>query len=168
MHIDFMSFTAHKLYGPKGIGALYINSNNLKTKLAQRIFGGTQEGSIKPGTLNVPAIVGFGKAIEICEDELMKDYLHTLELRDRFYKNIVSNLDDVTVNGTMKERLPNNLNFFIEGIRADKLMLELRDLAFSNSSACASGSNKPSRILKAIGLTDEQCFIFCKIWFWKI
>ena len=156
MNIDFMSFTAHKLYGPKGIGALYINSKNPKTKLAPIIFGGAQEGSIKPGTLNVPAIVGFGKAIEICEDELMKDSLHTLELRDRFYKNIVSNLDNVTVNGTMKERLPNNLNFFIEGIRADKLMLELRDLAFSNSSACSSDSNKPSKILKAIGLTDEQ------------
>ena len=156
MNIDFMSFTAHKLYGPKGIGALYINSKNPKTKLAPIIFGGAQEGSIKPGTLNVPAIVGFGKAIEICEDELMKDSLHTLELRDRFYKNIVSNLDNVTVNGTMQERLPNNLNFFIEGIRADRLMLELRDLAFSNSSACSSDSNKPSKILKAIGLTDEQ------------
>lgn len=156
MNIDFLSFTAHKLYGPKGIGALYINSKNPRTKLSQRLFGGTQEGSIKPGTLNVPAIVGFGKAIEICEEEMKKDYDHTIGLRDRFYKNIISNLDGVTMNGTLKERLPNNLNFFIDGIRADKLMIELRDLAFSNSSACASGSTKPSRILKAIGLTDEQ------------
>ena len=156
MNIDFLSFTAHKLYGPKGIGALYINNNNPKAKLAKRLFGGSQESSIKPGTLNVPAIVGFGKAIEICSEEMTKDYEHTITLRDKFYKNIVSNLDGVSINGSMKDRLPNNLNFFVDGVRADKLMLELRDLAFSNSSACASGSTKPSRILKAIGLTDEQ------------
>lgn len=156
MNIDFLSFTAHKLYGPKGIGALYINNNNPKVKLAKRLFGGSQEGSIKPGTLNVPAIVGFGKAIEICSEEITKDHEHTITLRDEFYKNIVSNLDGVSVNGSMTDRLPNNLNFFVDGVRADKLMLELRDLAFSNSSACASGSTKPSRILKAIGLTDEQ------------
>ena len=156
LNIDFLSFTAHKLYGPKGIGALYINSKNPKTKLSQRIFGGTQEDSIKPGTLNVPAIVGFGKAIELCDEEMTKDYNHTITLKDRFHKNIVSNLEGVFINGSIKERLPNNINFYLDGIRADKLMLELRDLAFSNSSACASGSTKPSRILKAIGLTDEQ------------
>ena len=156
INLDFMSFTAHKLYGPKGIGALYINSKNPKAKLAQRIFGGTQEGIIKPGTLNVPAIVGFGKAIELCEAEMEKDYEHTKNLRDSFYKYISSNLEGIIPNGSMTERLPNNLNLTIVGVRADKLMLELRELAFSNSSACASGSTKPSRILKAIGLTDEQ------------
>ena len=156
MNIDFLSFTAHKLYGPKGIGALYINNNNPKTKLAKRLFGGSQEGSIKPGTLNVPAIVGFGKAIEICSQDMAKDFDLTISLRDKFYKNIVSNLNGVSINGSMKDRLPNNLNFFVDGVRADKLMLELRDLAFSNSSACSSGSTKPSRILKAIGLTDDQ------------
>ena len=156
MNIDFLSFTAHKLYGPKGIGALYINNNNPKAKLAKRLFGGSQEGSIKPGTLNVPAIVGFGKAIEICSQDMAKDFDLTISLRDKFYKNIVSNLNDVSINGSMQDRLPNNLNFFVDGVRADKLMLELRDLAFSNSSACSSGSTKPSRILKAIGLTDVQ------------
>ncbi len=156
LNIDFLSFTAHKLYGPKGIGVLYVNGKNPKTKLSQIIFGGTQEDSIKPGTLNVPAIVGFGKAIELCDEEMTKDYYHTITLRDRFHKNIVSNLEGVFINGSIKERLPNNINFYVDGIRADKLMLELRDLAFSNSSACASGSTKPSRILKAIGLTDEQ------------
>ena len=87
---------------------------------------------------------------------MTKDYKHTITLRDRFYQNIVSNLEGIFINGSIKERLPNNINFYVDGIRADKLMLELRDLAFSNSSACASGSTKPSRILKAIGLTDEQ------------
>ncbi|HMN25737.1 MAG TPA: aminotransferase class V-fold PLP-dependent enzyme, partial [Ignavibacteriaceae bacterium] len=156
INLDFISFTAHKLYGPKGIGALYINSKNPKAKLAQRIFGGTQEGTIKPGTLNVPAIVGFGKALELRENESEKDYEHTKNLRDRFYQYISSNLENISPNGSMTERLPNNLNLYVEGVRADKLMLELRELAFSNSSACASGSTKPSRILKAIGLTDEQ------------
>ncbi len=168
MNIDFVSFTAHKLYGPKGIGALYINNNNPKAKLARRLFGGSQEGSIKPGTLNVPAIVGFGKAIEICSEEMTKDYEHTLTLRDKFYKKIASNLDGVSINGSMKDRLPNNLNFFVEGVRADKLMLELRDLAFSNSSACSSGSTKPSRILKAIGLTDEQALSSVRFGFGRL
>ncbi len=154
--LDFMSFTAHKLYGPKGIGALYINSENTKAKLSPRLFGGTQEGVIKPGTLNVPSIVGFGKAIEICDEQMELDYEHTKFLRDRLQKNIISNLDGISTNGSMQNRLPNNLNFYVEKVRADKLMLELRDLAFSNSSACAAGSEKPSRILKAIGLTDDQ------------
>ncbi|HEX9253668.1 MAG TPA: cysteine desulfurase family protein [Ignavibacteriaceae bacterium] len=156
LNIDFLSFTAHKLYGPKGIGALYINSKNPGIKLSPILFGGAQEGNIRPGTLNVPSIVGFGKAIELCEEEMTRNFDHTKQLRDRFYKNIISNLDGVCVNGSMKERLPNNINFYVEGVRADKLMLELRELAFSNSSACSSGSAKPSKILKAIGLTDEQ------------
>jgi cysteine desulfurase len=156
LNIDFLSFIAHKIYGPKGIGALYINKNNPKAKLAKRLFGGTQEGSIKPGTLNVPSIVGFGKAIEICSEEITKDYEHTKSLRDSFYKNIASNLDGVFVNGSMEKRLPNNLNFYVEGVHSDKLILDLRDLAFSSSAACDSGLEKPSRILKAIGLTDEQ------------
>jgi cysteine desulfurase len=156
LNVDFLSFTAHKIYGPKGIGALYINKNNPKAKLAKRLFGGTQEGSIKPGTSNVPSIVGFGKAIEICSEEITKDYEHIKSLRDSFYKNIVSNLDGVFINGSMENRLPNNLNFYINGVHSDKLILELRDLAFSSSAACDSGLEKPSRILKAIGLTDEQ------------
>ena len=158
LNIDFLSFSAHKFYGPKGIGILFINSVNTKAKLYPRLFGGSQEGAIRPGTLNVPSIVGLGKAIEICEEEMSKDYEHTLKLRDVFYKNVISNLDGIELNGSIKSRLPNNLNIRISGVRADKLMLELRDLAFSTSSACASSSNKPSSILKAIGLSDEQAF----------
>lgn len=89
---------------------------------------------------------------------MINDYNHTIFLRDRFYKNILSNLSGVLINGSIKDRLPNNINLCIDGVHADKLMLELRDLAFSNSSACASGSTKPSRILNAIGLSDEQSF----------
>lgn len=156
LNVDFVSFTAHKLYGPKGIGALFIKSERQYSLLKNIIWGGTQERNIRPGTLNVPSIVGFGKAIEILDSELESDYEHTKSLRDRLYKNIIANLDDVKINGSISSRLPNNLNLLIEKVKADKLMLELRDLAFSNSSACASGSSKPSRILKAIGLSDEQ------------
>ena len=156
MCIRDRSFSAHKFYGPKGIGVLFINSANTIAKLYPRLFGGSQESAIRPGTLNVPSIVGLGKALEICDEEMSKDYEHTLKLRDVFYKNVISNLDGIELNGSIKSRLPNNFNIRISGVRADKLMLELRDLAFSTSSACASGSNKPSSILKAIGLTDEQ------------
>jgi len=156
LNVDFVSFTAHKLYGPKGIGALFIKSERQYSLLKNIIWGGTQERNIRPGTLNVPSIVGFGKAIEILDSELESDYEHIKSLRDRLYKNIIANLDDVKINGSISSRLPNNLNLLIEKVKADKLMLELRDLAFSNSSACASGSSKPSRILKAIGLSDEQ------------
>lgn len=156
LNADFVSFTAHKLYGPKGIGALYIRKNRNKKFIKNILFGGTQEDNIRPGTLNVPAIVGFGKAIEILDAELESDYEFTKSLRDSFYKKIISNLEDVSINGSITKRLPNNLNLLIEKVKAEKLMLELRDLAFSNSSACASGSTKPSRILKAIGLNDEQ------------
>ena len=156
LNADFVSFTAHKLYGPKGIGALYVRKNHNKKFIKNILFGGTQEDNIRPGTLNVPAIVGFGKAIEILDAELESDYEFTKSLRDSFYKKIISNLEDVSINGSITKRLPNNLNLLIEKVKAEKLMLELRDLAFSNSSACASGSTKPSRILKAIGLNDEQ------------
>lgn len=158
LNIDLMSFTAHKFYGPKGIGALFLNHKNPKTKLAKIFFGGDQENSIRPGTLNVPSIVGLGKAIEICSFELEKDFNHSKNLRDRLLQKLFSNINGIYLNGAQKERLPNNLNFYIENVKSDKLMLELRDLAFSNSSACSAASTKPSRILKALGLSDEQAF----------
>lgn len=156
LNVDFVSFTAHKLYGPKGIGAVFINYKLQNSLLKNILWGGNQERNIRPGTLNVPAIVGFGKAIEILDSELESDFEYTKSLRDRLYNKLISNLNDVKINGSITNRLPNNLNLLIEKVKADKLMLELRDIAFSNSSACASGSSKPSRILKAIGLSDEQ------------
>lgn len=157
-NIDLMSFTAHKLYGPKGIGALYVRNLSPKIKIEPRVFGGTQENNLRAGTLNVPAIVGFGKAVEICGYEIKKDFDHTLRLRDKFLQKLISNLDGIFLNGSANKRLPNNLNFYIENVPSDKLMLELRDIAFSSSSACSAGTGKPSRILKAIGLSDEQAF----------
>src|SRR5690606_39190443 len=101
LNVDFVSFTAHKLYGPKGIGALFIKSERQYSLLKNIIWGGTQERNIRPGTLNVPSIVGFGKAIEILDSELESDYEHTKSLRDRLYKNIIANLDDVKINGSI-------------------------------------------------------------------
>ena len=155
MNIDFLSFSSHKIYGPKGIGGLFIRKG-LEKKITPLIFGGGQEKGIRPGTLNVPAIVGFGKAAEICSNEFEKDFHHTKNLRDILYKNILSSLDFISLNGDKENRLPGNLNLLIKGIKADNLISNIRDIAFSSGATCSSESGKPSRILKAIGLDDED------------
>ncbi|MFN3694784.1 MAG: cysteine desulfurase family protein, partial [Ignavibacterium sp.] len=155
MNIDFLSFSSHKIYGPKGIGGLFIRKG-LEKKITPLIFGGGQEKGIRPGTLNVPAIVGFGKAAEICSNEFEKDFHHTKNLRDILYKNILSSLDFISLNGDKENRLPGNLNLLIKGIKADTLISNIRDIAFSSGATCSSESGKPSRILKAIGLDDED------------
>ncbi len=155
MNIDFLSFSSHKIYGPKGIGGLFIRKG-LEKKITPLIFGGGQEKGIRPGTLNVPAIVGFGKAAEICSNEFEKDFHHTKNLRDILYKNILSSLDFISLNGDKENRLPGNLNLLIKGIKADTLISNIRDIAFSSGATCSAESGKPSRILKAIGLDDED------------
>ncbi|MFN3873052.1 MAG: cysteine desulfurase family protein [Ignavibacterium sp.] len=155
MNIDFLSFSSHKIYGPKGIGGLFIRKG-LEKKITPLIFGGGQEKGIRPGTLNVPAIVGFGKAAEICSNEFEKDFHHTKKLCDILYKNILSSLDFISLNGDKENRLPGNLNLLIKGIKADTLISNIRDIAFSSGATCSSESGKPSRILKAIGLDDED------------
>ncbi|AFH49342.1 Cysteine desulfurase [Ignavibacterium album JCM 16511] len=155
MNIDFLSFSSHKIYGPKGIGGLFIRKG-LEQKISPLIFGGGQEKGIRPGTLNVPAIVGFGKAAEICNKDFEKDFIHTKNLRDKLYKNILSSLDSVTLNGDKDNRLPGNLNLLIKGIKADNLISNLREIAFSSGATCSSETGKPSRVLKAIGLSEED------------
>lgn len=155
MNIDFMSFTAHKMYGPKGIGSLFIKKGKDRF-ISPLLLGGSQEKGIRPGTLNVPAIVGFGKAAEICHDEIEKDYNHTESLRNYLYKKIKSSFEDIYINGHLTNRLPGNLNLLIKGVKADNLILSLRDLAFSTGATCSSETGKPSRILKSIGLSDED------------
>lgn len=155
MNIDFLSFSSHKIYGPKGIGGLFIRKG-LEKKITPLIFGGGQEKGIRPGTLNVPSIVGFGKAAEICSNEFEKDFHHTKNLRDILYKNILSSFDFISLNGDKENRLPGNLNLLIKGIKADTLISNIRDIAFSSGATCSSESGKPSRVLKAIGLDDED------------
>lgn len=161
--IDLMSFSAHKIYGPKGIGALYIRNKNpkigypsLREKITPLILGGGQERGLRSGTQNVPAIVGFGKAIEIMKNNFDEENSRLKFLRDKLLNGLLLELDNIFVNGDLNKRLPNNLNICFKGISADTLILNTREIAVSTSSACSSGSIQPSYVLKAIGLTDQQ------------
>jgi len=155
MGIDLLSLSGHKIYGPKGIGALYIRSG---VDLAPRQFGGHQEAGIRPGTENMPGIVGFGVAAAICQEEMENEAQKLTELRDELYGRLVEELDDVVLNGHPTERLPGNLNVSLLGVEGDSLLqaLDLEGIAVSTGSACSSGSTKPSHVLTAIGLSNEE------------
>ena len=154
LNTDLVSFSAHKFYGPKGIGALYINKDK-RLKLLPRYFGGGQEKGLRPGTLNVPSIVGIGKAAEICRMVMNDESPRITELRNKTHNGIVNNLDDVTLNGTMENRLPNNLNFSFKYCKAENIILNMKDIAVSTGAACTTASLKPSHVLKAMGISDD-------------
>jgi len=154
-NIDLSSFSAHKLYGPKGIGALYVRSKNPKVKLVPQIFGGGHENNLRSGTLNVPAIIGFGKAVEISSNIFEEDFNHVKNLRDKLYYGIISRLDEVYLNGSLENRLTNNLNISIKYVKAENLINEVKEIAVSTGAACTSATLKPSHVLKAIGLNDD-------------
>ncbi|GAB6282004.1 MAG: IscS subfamily cysteine desulfurase [Ignavibacterium sp.] len=153
--IDLMSFSAHKIYGPKGIGALFIRNKNPKIKITPLIQGGGHERGFRSGTQNVPAIVGFGKAIEIIQNNFEVENQKIKFLRDKLLNGLLC-LENIFVNGDLNKRLSNNLNICFEGISSDNLIMNTREIAVSTSSACASESNKPSYVLNAIGLSDKQ------------
>ena len=154
-YIDLASFTAHKIYGPKGIGALYIKSKSPSIKITPLLFGGGQEDKLRPGTLNVPSIVGFGKTIEIINDNFESEIIHLKYLRDKLFSGLSNNLEDVHLNGSFENKLPNNLNISFKDIKAETLIMNMRDIAVSTGAACTSSTLKPSHVLKAIGLSDE-------------
>jgi cysteine desulfurase len=154
-NIDLASFSAHKNYGPKGIGALFIKKKNPKINLPPLLFGGGQQNNLRSGTLNVPAIVGFGRALEISQLYMKEETERIKYLRDKFYNSICDKIDEIFLNGHPDKRLSNNLNISIGNINVDSLILELRDIAFSTGSACASGNTEPSHVLKAIGVKKE-------------
>jgi len=150
--VDLLSITAHKMYGPKGVGALCIRRR--RARLQPQIDGGGHEGGMRSGTLNVPGIVGFGEAATIASKEMPDEAERLRQLRDRLLRAL-SNEVDVTVNGTMDHRLPGNLNVRISGVKADALLLNVPEIAFSTGSACTSASVEPSHVLRAIGLSTE-------------
>jgi len=158
--IDLMSISAHKMYGPKGIGALYVRRSHPRVRLAAQIEGGGHEFGMRSGTLNVPAIVGFGEACAICADEMETESLRTRGLRDRLQAGIEAGLDDVGVNGSMEHRLPGNLNMSFGVVDSEALLLSLPGLALSTGSACSSASVAPSHVLKALGVNARWALRF--------
>jgi cysteine desulfurase len=159
--IDLLCFSSHKIYGPKGVGALFVRRKNPRVNLIPQIHGGGHERGLRSGTLNVPAIVGFGKASEIAEKEMNNDAHRISLLRDELEKNLLT-LGNVFVNGVSKHtqvfRLPNVTNLCFKGIKADTLIAKIPDIAVSTGSACTSAIPEPSHVLKAMGLSDEMAY----------
>lgn len=155
-HVDLLSLTAHKIYGPKGAGALYVRRKNPRVELAPQLHGGGHERGLRSGTINVPGVVGLGKACEICYLEMAEESLRLGRLRDRLKQLIEEELDGVHVNGSMTRRLPNNLNLSFSHVAAESLLMALRDVAVSSGSACSSATQAPSHVLKALGLDRER------------
>jgi len=151
-NIDLLSISAHKAYGPKGVGALYVRKG---VEIAATIDGGGHERGMRSGTLNVPGIVGLGKACEICRDEMPQESCRIAGLRNRLHEKIKAGLDEVCVNGSMVHRLPGNLNMSFAGIDGEELMTAIDDVAVSSGAACISAHVEPSYVLKALGISDE-------------
>ncbi|MFZ0453000.1 MAG: aminotransferase class V-fold PLP-dependent enzyme [Ignavibacteriaceae bacterium] len=154
-NVDMVSFSAHKIYGPKGIGALYLKNKSHRINLTPQIFGGGHENNLRPGTLNVPGIIGFAKAVQICSNTIEEESKKISRLRDKLYFGLVNHFDEIYLNGSFESRLPGNLNLSFRYIKAETLMMNIRQIAVSSGSACSSAALKPSHVLKAIGLSDE-------------
>jgi cysteine desulfurase len=150
MQVDLLSLTAHKFYGPKGCGALYVRK---RVDLSPIVSGGGQERRVRAGTLNVPGIVGLGAACAICRAELAAEAARTRRLRDRLLEGLQAGLDGVIVNGSLEHRLPNNLHVTFTGVDGESLLVAIGDVAVSSGSACGSASATPSHVLAAIGAT---------------
>jgi cysteine desulfurase len=152
--VDLLSFCAHKLYGPKGIGALYVRRRRPRLRLEPILHGGGHERGRRSGTLPVPLIVGFARAIELALEDLDAEARRLAALRDHLWGRLATGLAGVRRNGHAARRLPGNLNVAFEGVEADALIASLREFALSSGSACASGSGEPSHVLRALGLPD--------------
>jgi cysteine desulfurase len=153
--IDLMAFTAHKMYGPKGVGALYVRRKNPRVKVTAQIDGGGHERGMRSGTLNVPGIVGFGKACEICRTEMEEETKRVSALRDKL-ENALLKIEESYLNGDKEHRLPHVTNISFKYVEGEGLMMGFnRNIAVSSGSACTSASLEPSYVLKALGLGDD-------------
>lgn len=160
LHVDLMSFSAHKMYGPKGVGALYVRRRSPRIKIDPQIDGGGQEGGRRSGTLNVSGIVGLAHALTHCQAEMNDEMTRLATLRNRLYTGLMAGIDDVSLNGPVLDdlalRLPGNLNCSFSFVDGEALMMSMRDLAVSSGSACTSANPEPSHVLRALGLNDDQ------------
>ena len=155
MNVDLASITAHKMYGPKGVGALYVRRSKPRVRLVAQMDGGGHERGMRSGTLNVPGIVGFGKAAEIMRTEGKADNERIFGLRERLRTRLQSKLEETYINGSMEHRLPGNLNISFNFVEGEAMMMAIKDVAVSSGSACTSASLEPSYVLRALGVGDE-------------
>jgi cysteine desulfurase len=156
MNVDLVSMSAHKMYGPKGVGALYVRRRRPRVRLTSLIDGGGHERGMRSGTLNVPGIVGFGAAAEICAEEMSAEIDRTRGLRDRLHAGLSAELADLSINGDLERGLPGTLNISFAYVEGESLVMGINDVAVSSGSACTSASLEPSYVLKALGVGDEM------------
>jgi cysteine desulfurase len=154
-NIDLLSLSGHKMYGPKGIGALYVRRKNPRVQLTAQMDGGGHERGMRSGTLNVTGIVGLGEACAICQREMPEESARLSRLRDCLKDRIMAELDEVYINGTMDSRLPNNLNLSFAYVEGESLLMGIKDVAVSSGSACTSATLEPSYVLKALGVSED-------------
>jgi cysteine desulfurase len=155
LKVDLMSFTAHKIYGPKGVGALYVRKKGPRVRLVPQIDGGGHERGMRSGTLPVPLIIGFGKACELCEQEMPAESKRIAAMRDRLQAQIMKSLDECYLNGHPTERLPHNLNISFAYVEGEALLMGVKEIALSSGSACTSATLEPSYVLRALGVGSD-------------
>jgi cysteine desulfurase len=154
-NIDILSLTGHKIYGPKGVGALYVRRRNPRVQITSQMDGGGHERGMRSGTLNVPGIVGLGEACAIAQKEMAEESKRLAHLRDKLKNKLEAELDEVYINGTMEHHLPNNLNISFAYVEGESLLMGINDIAVSSGSACTSATLEPSYVLKALGAGDD-------------
>src|ERR1700676_4214951 len=154
-NIDLMSMSAHKIYGPKGVGALYVRRKSPRVQITAQMDGGGHERGMRSGTLNVPGIVGMGEACAICQREMPEESKRLSYLRDKLRAKLEAELDEVFINGTMEHRLPHNLNMSFAYVEGESLLMGINDIAVSSGSACTSATLEPSYVLKALGVGED-------------
>jgi cysteine desulfurase len=155
MGMDLVSISAHKMYGPKGVGALWVRRGKPRVRLAPNLHGGGHERGMRSGTLNVPGIAGFGRAAEIARAEMAEESARVLALREHLRDRIAAEIPECFVNGSLEHRLAGNLNFSVAYVEGESLLMALKDIALSSGSACTSASLEPSYVLRALGVGDE-------------
>ncbi len=156
LNVDLLSISAHKVYGPKGVGALYVRRKNPRVILKPLLHGGGHERGLRSGTLNVPGIVGLGAALDLARAEMPEESRRLARLRDRLQAGIMERVPDVVLNGHPIDRLPHNLNVSFTGVEGEALMMALDDVAVSSGSACTSARQAPSHVLRALGVSDDM------------